>query len=204
MIPNRTLVVLRIYLIFSLLSLFSQGTLYAQDVNDFGHKEMPQAQKNHPMKNSWGQWEQRRKERTEKLLMEMANRLEIKASQQMQWESFANAFREMRSSPKDAEAGHFGRADWGAAKPELPLMNAGEMAKLMAEKMSARATKMTNLANQLIELQKVLSADQQKTLNQMTTTWMHKRFEHHRMHGFRHMQGMLGMSGMQGMNGSHY
>jgi LTXXQ motif family protein len=121
-------------------------------------------------------WEQEHAAHFERMLNNMANRLEIKASQEAQWDSFTKALRAFNT-----------HKDWNnelenGASSKNEGIDAALIAKKMADKMTDRAQKMTVLANETARLQKVLTNDQQKILNQMAWRFVHRS----KMHSSEH------------------
>jgi hypothetical protein len=106
-------------------------------------------------------------------LNDMANRLEIKASQQAQWDEFASALQALHRQHHPQDHNPSDPSKMGAHGPWSDHMDAAQMMKARAQKMTERAAKMTALAEKTEALQKVLSTEQQKTLNQMAgQLWM--------------------------------
>jgi hypothetical protein len=126
----------------------------------------------------------RMQSRMQARLDKMAERLEIKASQQDAWQAYAKVHKEMfdaRPTPpaKDADAATLAR-------------HRADMAAKMAQKL-------TVLADATAKLQSALTPEQAKTLADMTRHPMGGR---HGKHGGRGEQGSRGqMGGMGGMGG---
>lgn len=109
------------------------------------------------------------------MLVTMANRLEIKSSQQTQWESFAAAFKALRTKPQHPNMQALEHS-----------MDAATLAKAMADRMTERAAKMKTLASEAAQLQQVLSPEQQKTFNQMAQHLMRHAHKHPMGYGHAH------------------
>ena len=144
--------------------------LTATHLCSFAQMQRPLAMKERPpasleQKEQRELWAQERAAHFEKFLVSMANRLEIKSSQQAQWDSFSKALRAFKM-----------QQPWGFAVKEpsqTAPTDAASLAKAMADKMTEGAAKMAVLANETAELQKILTPEQQKTFNQIAWQWMH-------------------------------
>ena len=102
-------------------------------------------------------------------LDKLAGRLEIKASQQAAWEEFAKSVGMM--------------AEQNVKKPSDDA-DAAAISRYRAEKATEFAKKLTGIADATAKLQKVLTGDQRKILNQTARHFLHK--DHgwsHRSHG---------------------
>jgi hypothetical protein len=120
-------------------------------------------------------------------LNDMANRLEIKASQQAQWDEFASALQAFHREHHPHDHNPSDSSKMGAHGPSSDLMDAAQMMKARAQKMTERAALMTALAEKTEALQKVLSPEQQTTLNQMTgQLWMWHHAIHHNAYWPKH------------------
>jgi len=97
-------------------------------------------------------------------LTQLANRLEIKASQQSAWQGFADAFTAL----------HEGRID-----PPAKDADAAALAQFHAKLAASHAEKLARVAEATTKLQAVLEPDQRKVLNQAA----HRVAGMHR-HGF--------------------
>ena len=150
-----------------------QGLAYGQDDQRFPPKDHPRMQDL--------DWQKHEQMHTEMMLNSIANRLEIKASQQNQWGEFVVAFKALHSMHNMQNSLPMDKPEMDKSK--LPnQMDAATLAKLMAEKMTDHAAKMTVLANKTEQLQKVLTPEQQTTLNQLAIqAWSHR----HHMRGER-------------------
>lgn len=101
----------------------------------------------------------------------LAERLEIKASQQAAWEEFAKSIgilteRSVKKPNDDADA--------------------ASIARYRAEKATEFAKKLTRIADATAKLQKVLTEDQRKILNQASHRFLHKD------HGWSHKDHGMG------------
>ena len=102
-------------------------------------------------------------------LDKLAGRLEIKASQQAAWEEFAKSVGTM--------------AEQNMKKPNDDA-DAAAISRYRAEKAAEFAKKLTRIADATAKLQKALTEDQRKILNQTARHFLHK--DHgwsHRNHG---------------------
>ena len=117
----------------------------------------------------WGeQRAQHRQEWVRAKLEKDANRLEIKASQQVAWQAYASA----RSALTERT---FSRPATDA--------DAATIAKARADRAADGARKLAVLAEATTKLQAVLSPEQRRTLDQIAHS-AHHRGHHHR-HGYR-------------------
>lgn len=120
-------------------------------------------------------WARQRQEFFKKRVDAMANRLEIKASQQGAWQTFVGAL----------EAA----ADWPATPAEAKT-DAASIARRHAERAAAWAQKLGQIADATAKLQQVLDPEQRKTLDQIAAHFEHRghHFHHgdneHAKHGF--------------------
>jgi hypothetical protein len=136
------------------------------------------------------QMQQRMQSRMQARLDKMAERLEIKASQQDAWQTYAKVYQGMFD-----------------ARPTPPAKDA-DAATLMrhrADRAAQMATKLTTLADATAKLQSALTPEQAKTLADMTRHPMGGRHGKHGgrgEHGSRgQMGGMGGVGGVGGMGG---
>ena len=125
--------------------------------------------------------QERRQARLQARIDQMANRLEIKASQQDAWQAYAKVLKEqfdpaaMQAPPKDADA--------------------AALARHRADAAALRANKLAALADATAKLQSALTPEQAKTLAELTR---HPMGQHRG--GARGEQGPRGpMGGMGGM-----
>ena len=136
------------------------------------------------MREMTPEMQERMQSRMQARLDKMAERLEIKASQQDAWQAYVKTHKEMfdggmKPAPKDADAATLAR-------------HRADMAAKMAQKL-------TVLADATAKLQSALTPEQAKTLADMTRHPMGGR---HGKHGGRGEQGSRGqMGGMGGMGG---
>jgi hypothetical protein len=107
-------------------------------------------------------WAQHRQNWIKARLARMAERLEIKSSQQGAWQTFAKAVEEPLNAPMK--------------KPDANA-DAATMSRLHADFATAYAKKMVQIADATAKLQEILSPEQRITLNQMA-----HEFHHHRHH----------------------
>jgi hypothetical protein len=114
-------------------------------------------------------WAKQRQEWFKHVTDRMADRLEIKASQQNAWQAYTKAL--------EAATEH------AAMKPEIKT-DAASIARLHAELAAAHAQKLAQIADATAKLQEVLGPEQRKTLDQMAA---HGRGRHgHHFHGGDH------------------
>lgn len=113
-------------------------------------------------------WAKMHAEHVKKRIDSLADRLEIKASQQAAWQAFAKALNEVFTLP---------------AKGPEGKMDAASLARMHADRAAAHAQKLARLADATAKFQEVLTPDQRKTLDQIAL-----HFEH-RMHHFGHHHG---------------
>jgi len=109
----------------------------------------------------------------------LAERLEIKASQQPAWQGFATAFRAVMTPPAPPAAGH--DAD------------AAAMAREHAQRATDHAQKLARLADATAALQQTLSADQRAVLNEAARHFAREHFGRGAMmpwHGNMEHEGM--------------
>lgn len=128
--------------------------------------------------------QQRMQSRMQARLDQMANRLEIKASQQDAWQAYVKTHKEMFD---------------GGMKPAPKDADAATIARHRADMAAKMATKLALHADATAKLQSALTPEQAKTLADMTRQPMGGR---HGRHGGRGEQGPRGqMGGMGGMGG---
>ena len=132
------------------------------------------------MREMTPEMQQRMQTRMQARLDQMANRLEIKASQQDAWQAYAKVHQQlfdgsMKPAPKDADAATIAR-------------HRADMAAKMAQKLAIHA-------DATAKLQSALTPEQAKTLADMTRQPMGGR---HGMHGGRGEQGPRGQMGGMG------
>jgi hypothetical protein len=104
-------------------------------------------------------------------LDKLAERLEIKSSQQAAWEEFTKSIEPLLEQ-------HVKNPDDDA--------DAAAIARFRAERATEFARKLAGIADATAKLQKVLTADQQKILNQASRRFLHKQ---HGWRGNGHEQG---------------
>lgn len=125
---------------------------------------------------------QRHAEHVTALLDRLANRLEIKASQQPAWQGYAAALRDLMSPPLPAGAPE------GKAAPD-----AAALAREHADRAAEHAQKLARLADATAKLEQVLGADQREVLDE---TARHLTREHGPGPGMAH-------GGWHGRDGAH-
>ncbi|MGB9093610.1 MAG: hypothetical protein WCB93_05815 [Gallionella sp.] len=121
------------------------------------------------------QFHERMQEHLQARLDRLAQRLEIKASQQAVWEDFAKS---IESLP-----------DWNAKKPGDDA-DAATIARYRANRASEMAGKLTRIADATARLQAALSEDQRKILNQTAQLMLHREHRFGRMHHDADHRGM--------------
>jgi hypothetical protein len=104
-------------------------------------------------------------------LDKLANRLEIKSSQQAAWEEYAKSVESL--------------AEHGAKRPAHDA-DAATISRIRADRATESAKKLTVIADATAKLQKALTEDQQKILNQVLRQHSQHRMSH------RHNQGWHG------------
>lgn len=110
-------------------------------------------------------------------LNKLADRLEIKASQQTAWEAYAKSVETVLEKHSDAPSRD---------------ADAATIAHYRADRAADFAKKLAGIADATANLQMVLTADQQKVFNEAS------HFSHHRME-----HGMVGHCGMGGKPAGH-
>jgi Spy/CpxP family protein refolding chaperone len=128
--------------------------------NPASHEEMKQ------------NWAKHRQEWIKARLAKMADRLEIKSSQQAAWQAYV----------KVVEA----PVDIAAKKPDAPA-DAATIVRARADFAAARAKKMAQVADATTKLQEVLTPEQRKTFDQMVQHALH-RGQHRMMHRDHHSE----------------
>lgn len=121
------------------------------------------------------QMQQHIQERMKTRMDRLAQRLEIKASQQAVWDDFAKS---IESLP-----------DWNAKKPGDDA-DAATIARYRANRASEMAGKLTKIADATARLQTALSEDQRKILNQTAQLMLHREHRFGRMHHDLDQRGM--------------
>ena len=111
-------------------------------------------------------WAKERQERLKHFTDRLANRLEIKASQQNAFQAFVKALEAAAEHP--------------AAQPEVKA-DAASLARRHADFAAARAQKLAQIADATAKLQEVLNPEQRKTLDQIAARIAHRGG--HRFHG---------------------
>ncbi|MDT3737562.1 MAG: Spy/CpxP family protein refolding chaperone [Denitratisoma sp.] len=143
------------------------------------------------MREMTPEMQERMQSRMQARLDRMANRLEIKASQQDAWQAYAKVHKDMFD-----------------ARPTPPAKDAdaATLARHRADMAAKMATKLATLADATAKLQSALTPEQAKTLADMTRHPMGGRhggkggFGGRGEHGQRGMMGGMG-GGMGGMGG---
>jgi len=138
------------------------------------------------MREMTPEMQERMQSRMQARLDKMANRLEIKASQQDAWQAYAKVHKDMFD-----------------ARPTPPAKDAdaATLARHRADTAAKMATKLATLADATAKLQGALTPEQAKTLADMTRHPMGGRHGKHGGFGGRGDHGQRGMmgSGMGGM-----
>lgn len=119
-----------------------------------------------PQNEATHDWAKERQDRIKHFTDRLANRLEIKASQQNAWQAFVKTLEPATERPaKNAEI----------------KTDAASIARLHADMAAARAQKLSRIADATAKLQAVLDPDQRQTLDQVA---MHMGSRYgHRFHG---------------------
>jgi hypothetical protein len=116
-------------------------------------------------------WAKHRQEMMQEHMNRLADRLEIKASQQAAFQAYAKTL------------GSFG--EWPANKPEAKT-DAASIARRHADMAAAMAQKLAQVADATAKLQEVLTPDQRKTLDQIVAHAGHHRHGGPFAHGGEH------------------
>ena len=128
-------------------------------------------------------WAKQRQEWFKHYTDRLADRLEIKASQQNAWQAYTKAL--------ETATEHAG------TKPEIKT-DAASIARLHADMAAARAQKLAQIADATAKLQEVLSPEQRKTLDQIAAHGgRHGHHFHDREHG-DHERGQWDQHGHDG------
>jgi hypothetical protein len=140
------------------------------------------------MREMTPEMQERMRDRMQARLDKMAERLEIKASQQDAWQAYVKTHKE--------------QFDFAALKPAPKEADAATLARHRAEMAAQMAKKLDTLADATARLQSALTPEQAKTLAEMTR---HPMGERHGKHGGFGRGGdgpraqMGGMGGVGGM-----
>lgn len=116
-------------------------------------------------------WAKERQERFKHFADRMAERLEIKASQQSAWQAFTKSLETALEPP---------------AKKAEQKTDAASIARMNADRAAVHAQKLAQIADATAKLQEVLTADQRTTLDQMAARFAE---HHHGGHHFFHHDG---------------
>jgi cell pole-organizing protein PopZ len=122
-------------------------------------------------------WAQHRQEHIKVRLAKMAERLEIKSSQQNEWQAYVKVIEESTSVP------HMARASDADADAD-----AATLTRKHADFAAAHARKLAAIADATAKLQSVLTPEQRKTLDQMARHF-HRGKHHDHLHGDRRRAG---------------
>lgn len=118
-------------------------------------------------------WASQHREIFRKHIDLMANRLEIKASQQGAWQAYVRALEAAIALPeKEAEA----------------KSDAASITRMHANRAAVRAQKLAQIADATATLQETLSPDQRHTLDQMVSRFAHRRHGFHWGEDGRHQE----------------
>lgn len=122
-------------------------------------------------------------------LDKLAERLELKSSQQAAWGEFAKSVEML--------------AERNVKKPSDDA-DAATISRYRAERATEFAKKLTSIADATAKLQKVLTEDQRKILNQASRRFCHKDHGcNHKDHGMDHESHGLDQRGSADSEGSH-
>lgn len=121
--------------------------------------------------NSTQDWAKERHERFKHFADRMADRLEIKASQQAAWQAFTKSLEAAMEPP---------------AKKAEQKTDVASIARMRADMAAVHAQKLAQIADATAKLQEVLSPDQRTTLDQMAARFGE---HHHGGHHFFHHDG---------------
>lgn len=111
--------------------------------------------------------EKRRQEFFKHMADRMADRLEIKASQQSAWQAYTKALETAMTPPASA------------GQHVEPKTDAASIARMNADHAAEHARRLAQIADATAKFQEVLTPDQRKTFDQMAAAFMHR---HHGMH----------------------
>ena len=128
--------------------------------------------------------EKRQEEFFQRMTERMADRMEIKASQQSAWQAYAKILESTFAHP--------------AQRPEYKT-DAVSISRMYADMAAERAKKLAVIADATVKFQEVLTLDQRKTFDQMVVSFVHRRGGYH---GMRH-EGGDGRWGHDGRDGEH-
>jgi protein CpxP len=117
-------------------------------------------------------WAQHRQEHVKVRLAKMANRLEIKSSQQNEWQAYAKVIEESTNAP------HMARVSDADA-------DAATLTRKHADFAAAHARKLAAIADATAKLQSALTPEQRKTLDQMVRHF-HPHGHRGKHHGHHH------------------
>jgi hypothetical protein len=111
-------------------------------------------------------WALQRQEWLKLAIDRMADRLEIKASQQNAWQAYTKVLETAMQHP---------------AKPAESKSDAASITRMHADMAAARAQKLAQIADATAKFQEVLGPDQRKTFDQMVAHFVNRHM--HRFHG---------------------
>lgn len=122
------------------------------------------------------EWARHRQEMIKHHLDRMADRLEIKASQQGAWQAYVKTVDSIAEQPFKKPEG----------KSMEAKLDAAAITRMRADMVAARAQKLAQLADATAKLQEILTPEQRTTLTQMVAHAGHGRFHGHFSHGEEH------------------
>lgn len=151
-----------------LLATLATGTILIASFNSIAMAD-PSAHCNHPQMTQ-EQMQQSMQERMKTRMDRLAQRLEIKASQQAVWEGFAKSFETLPEHN---------------AKMPADDSDAATIARYHADRAAEMAGKLTKIADATAKLEAALTPDQRKIFDQTAQLFLHHRhgadFGHHGM-----------------------
>jgi hypothetical protein len=126
-------------------------------------------------------WAQKRQEWFKHATDRMADRLEIKASQQNAWQAYTKVLETAMPHP---------------AKRDEGKTDAASITRMVADRAATRAQKLAQIADATAKFEEALGPDQRKTFDQMVSHFVMRQM--HRFHGG------AGHDGHEGHNGHEH
>ena len=118
--------------------------------------------------------DQRRQEFFKHMSERMADRLEIKASQQAAFQAFTTSLQNAMTPP---------------AQHTEYKSDAASIARAHADRAAEHARRLATIADATAQFQEVLTPDQRKTFDQMAAAFAHRRMHHRFGHHWGHEEG---------------
>jgi hypothetical protein len=132
--------------------------------------------------------EKHRQEMFKHMSDRMAERLEIKPSQQGAFQAYTSALQTAVTPP---------------ANHSEYKSDAASIARMNADMAAEHAKRLATIADATAKFQEVLSPDQRKTFDQMAAAFMHHHHGFGHEHGWGHDRGYDGHEGQEGQDGHH-